>query len=43
VTVFVDTSALYFASFEVMRLHGIRTALAVDRDFVDVGFEMLPA
>ncbi|MFO7571691.1 MAG: PIN domain-containing protein [Gaiellaceae bacterium] len=36
-------SLVDFASFEVMRLHGIRTALAVDRDFVDAGFDVLPA
>lgn len=30
-------------SFEVMRRHGIRTALAVDRDFADAGFDVIPA
>lgn len=30
-------------SFAVMRLHGIRTALAVDRDFADAGFDVIPA
>lgn len=36
-------SLVDFASFEVMRLHGIRTSLAVDRDFVDAGFDVIPA
>ena len=36
-------SLVDFTSFEVMRLHGIRTALAVDRDYVDAGFDVLPA
>ena len=30
-------------SFEVMRRAGIRTALAVDSDFTDAGFEVIPA
>lgn len=35
-------SLVDFTSFEVMRLQGIRTALAVDRDFVDAGFDVIP-
>lgn len=35
-------SLVDFTSFEVMRQHGIRTALAVDRDFADAGFEVIP-
>ena len=34
-------SLVDFTSFEVMRLRGVRTALAVDRDFADAGFELL--
>jgi len=30
------------ASFEVMRRYGIRTAFAVDGDFVEHGFQMIP-
>ncbi|MGH3136565.1 MAG: type II toxin-antitoxin system VapC family toxin [Gaiellaceae bacterium] len=36
-------SLVDFTSFEVMRLRGVRTALAVDRDFADAGFQVLPA
>jgi uncharacterized protein len=36
-------SLVDFASFEVMRRRGIRTALAADRDFADAGFEVVPA
>jgi uncharacterized protein len=36
-------SLVDFTSFEVMRLHGIRTALAVDRDFGHAGFEVIPS
>jgi predicted nucleic acid-binding protein len=36
-------SLVDFTSFEVMRAHGIRVALAVDRDFAEAGFEVLPA
>lgn len=35
-------SLVDFTSFEVMRRRGIRTALAVDRDFTDAGFEVIP-
>ena len=35
-------SLVDFTSFEVMRLRGIRIALAVDRNFADAGFELLP-
>ena len=30
------------ASFELMRRHGLNEALALDRDFVDQGFEVVP-
>jgi predicted nucleic acid-binding protein len=36
-------SLVDFTSFEVMRRHGIRTALAVDRDFALAGFDVIPA
>jgi uncharacterized protein len=36
-------SLVDFTSFEVMRLHGIRTAFAVDRDFAAAGFEVIPS
>jgi predicted nucleic acid-binding protein len=35
-------SLVDFTSFEVMRLRGIQLALAVDRDFADAGFEVVP-
>jgi predicted nucleic acid-binding protein len=35
-------SLVDFTSFEVMRRRGIRTALTVDRDFADAGFDVLP-
>ncbi len=34
-------SLVDFTSFEVMRLHGITRALAVDRHFAEAGFELL--
>jgi uncharacterized protein len=36
-------SLVDFTSFEVMRKLGIRTAFAVDRDFADAGFDVIPA
>ncbi len=36
-------SLVDFTSFEVMRLRGVTQALAVDRDFADAGFEVLPS
>jgi predicted nucleic acid-binding protein len=36
-------SLVDFTSFELMRRRGIRTALAVDRDFTDAGFDVIPA
>jgi predicted nucleic acid-binding protein len=35
-------SLVDFTSFEVMRQFGIRRALAVDRDFADAGFDVIP-
>lgn len=36
-------SLVDFTSFEVMRRLGIRTAFAIDRDFADAGFDVIPA
>lgn len=36
-------SVVDFTSFEVMRKLGIRTAFAVDRDFAEAGFDVIPA
>lgn len=36
-------SLVDFTSFEVMRKHGLHTALAVDRDFARAGFDVIPA
>lgn len=35
-------SLVDFTSFEVMRRHGITVAFALDRDFSDAGFEVIP-
>jgi len=35
-------SLVDLTSFEVMRRLGIRTALAIDRDFADAGFDVVP-
>lgn len=35
-------SLVDFTSFELMRRQGIRTALAIDRDFADAGFDVTP-
>lgn len=35
-------SLVDFTSFEVMRTLGIQTALALDRDFADAGFDVIP-
>lgn len=38
-----DISLVDHVSFEVMRRHAIRTALAVDRHFAAAGFDVVPA
>lgn len=35
-------SLVDFTSFEVMRRHAITTAFALDRDFADAGFDVIP-
>lgn len=35
-------SLVDFASFEVMRNRGVTQAFALDRDFADAGFELIP-
>jgi predicted nucleic acid-binding protein len=36
------TSLVDYISFEVMRRQSIRTAFALDRDFAEAGFELIP-
>ncbi len=40
---FVDTSLVDCASFELMRRHGITEALCLDADFAHQGFRLLPS